>query len=162
MDDTTTLIVEKFAAPVLSGALGFAGAAFRFYMRIRNLERDMKSLRGSVKTLATSQGFYGSQLGDLIRRVEIIERLDVSSALGRSDRSIESLRAGMKLEIEHLRNELEAMIAEVRSSMRDVEDSTHDFAKEAALAQFMAQQATRWEQIQHTLGRIQGLMERSK
>lgn len=162
MDDTTKLIVEKALTPILSGALGFAGAAFRFYLHVRDLDADVKTFKKSLKSFTTSQIAHGTQLADIVRRLEIVERLELAQALKDHEDALSSLSAGMRLEIQSHRHDLEELIAEVRSSIRSVEDSSHDFAKEAALAQFMSQQATRWEQIQRTLGRIEGLMERGK
>lgn len=153
MDQTTAALIEKFAAPVLSGAFGFGGAALRFYLRIRKLEADIKAAGLRLESYALMQTTLGQQMADMVKRVEIIERVEVA-------KSIETLRSGMRLEINSHRGELEEMLQDIRSTIRSVEDSSHDFAKEAALAQFMSQQQERWEKVQRTLGQIEGFLRR--
>lgn len=149
MDETTKLIVEKFAEPILAAAFGFAGAAFRFYLRIGKLERRTKALNDRLDNYTR----------DNVKHVENAIRAEREVQRKRIEHRLEDLTKAIKLEIADHRNDLEMMIVEIRTNIRTVEDSSHDFAKEAALAQFMAQQNARWERIERNLGQIEGFLQ---
>lgn len=152
-------LLKDYGPSVLSGAGGFGGAAFRFYQRINSLAKQVKNFDQKLDGYVLQQTSIGTQLAGILRRLDMLEQYEIEQKIGAQ---IDDLKRAMKLEIDSHRDDLETMIREVRANIRTVEDSSHDFAKEAALAQFMSQQAQRWEQIQRTLGRIEGFLKRSE
>jgi hypothetical protein len=129
--------IEKLAIGGISGIVAFLGAGLRFYLRIQKLETEIKEYKKA----------------EVVKRLELLERLELTKWL-------ENTKAALQLEVQSHKHDLEDMIREIRQSIRSVEDSSHDYAKEAALAQFMQQQQDRWEKVQRTLGQIEGLMKR--
>ena len=126
-------IAEKFAAPVLTGVTGFVGAALNFKRRIDDLEKEFKAHQDTVKT------------------------------------ELANLKSAWRLEIDDLKEELTAKIKELTAELKDLDNtfekfcraSNADFANADEMRAFIEEQGRQWQQIQRTLGQIEGLMERA-
>lgn len=80
----------------------------------------------------------------------------IEKRIATTERELVSLKAGCREELDELASRLSSM----DHSVGRLNDSSHDFAKDAELAQFVMEQNDRWQRIQRTLGRIEGLMDR--
>lgn len=130
--DLATL-AEKLAAPVLTGVTGFVGAALNFKRRIDELEKDFKRHQEAIKEELTH------------------------------------LKSAWRMEIDDLKDELTAKIKELTAELKELDDtferfcraSNADFANADEMRAFIEEQGRQWQQIQRTLGQIEGLMERA-
>ena len=107
--------------------------------------------------VAVVGGWLGSawRMGSRVRKVEGKTKL--------LDAKIEALKAGFRLEIDTLKNddieELDQDLKKLTEALGRIRASQSDYTKEAAFAQFMIQEHERWERVQRTLGRMEGVME---
>lgn len=68
----------------------------------------------------------------------------------------EDWRKGVRLELDSLKEELDAQLATLAGQAARLRDSQVDYAKDAELANFVTEMHARWTELQRTLGRIEG------
>lgn len=103
----------------------------------------------AVATLST----WMAQLRRVRARLEMMER------------ELKALRKGWRLEIDARNEEVAKRLDEAETlaktaldEIRRFRDSSNDFAKDAELSQYMADQQERWEHVHRSLGQIEGML----
>jgi len=126
-------IAEKFAVPVFTGVTGFVGAALNFKRRIELLEESVKKHQDTLKE------------------------------------ELANLKSAWRLEIDDLKEDLQEKLKELTRELKELDATFHrfcrasnvDFADANEMKDFIEEQGRQWQQIQRTLGQIEGLMERA-
>lgn len=80
----------------------------------------------------------------------------------KTGKRVSDLEAAVKKQKEDSENEIERLRKELGERKTDVDkmrESSHDFAKEAAFAKFIAENSLRWEEMQRSLGQLEGLLQ---
>lgn len=125
-------VAEKAIAPVVTGVGGFIGAALNFKRRLEDIEKDFTKYKDAVKE------------------------------------EFENLKKAWRLEMDSLKEELQGKLKELDTELKELDDSftrfqrasNADFADAEEMRHFIEGQQRQWQQIQRTLGQIEGLMER--
>jgi cell division protein FtsB len=74
-------------------------------------------------------------------------------------KTFDSMHVSIDLRLSKEIQRLEQLITDEQQRIADLKDSSHDFAKDAEFAQYIAEQQKKWEALQYTLGRIESLLK---
>jgi hypothetical protein len=112
----------------------------------------------ALKVAVPVLGLVGGWVGAAVRIRTRLKGLEQKYSALRKGFMLEfdTHRDGIQDDLDRLSNELRA----ISDHLDKFRDSQVDFAREAALAQFIMQQQERWEAVQRTLGRIEGVLGR--
>lgn len=122
-------LVEKIGLPVAGLIGGWIGAALRIETRVRTLIESVKQLKEDEK------------------------------------KNREETKQGLRLELVHFHDQMEEKISNIRreisghkSELDRMRDTSHDYAKDATLANFMSENNERWERTERSLGTLEGML----
>lgn len=140
-------IGERLILPALTAVGGWVSSLARYSSRLSSVEDDVKSLEGT-------KGDHESRLHVLETKHASVED-DIRVHRQMSEQDHAELQAFVDKKID----ELHARMSEFEENFNRFKDNSSSFAKDDVLMRFIEEQQRQWQQIQRTLGQIEGVIK---